>query len=56
MTENPAAQERERDEELRTHLERVVGPDGHSYLVERQAPVQRAPEEHSRPEPGADGS
>lgn len=49
-------QERERDEELRTHLERVVGPDGHSYLVERQAPVRRAPEEHSRPEPGADGS
>lgn len=32
-----SAEERGRDQELRTTLERVVGPDGHAYLVERPA-------------------
>ncbi|MDM8083709.1 hypothetical protein QUV83_02885 [Cellulomonas cellasea] len=35
-----SAEERERDQDLRTQLERVVGPDGHSYLVERQVPAE----------------
>ncbi|MFI2752885.1 hypothetical protein ACGIF2_05565 [Cellulomonas sp. P22] len=33
-----SAEERGRDQELRTTLARVVGPDGHAYLVERPAP------------------
>lgn len=39
------AADRERDRALRTGFERVVGADGHSYLVERAMPerlVERA--------------
>lgn len=32
-----SAEDREREAALRTTLERVVGPDGRSYMVERPA-------------------
>ncbi|GIG22559.1 hypothetical protein Cch01nite_32830 [Cellulomonas chitinilytica] len=45
--------ERERDERLRVDFERVAGPDGRTFLVERPRPERTRPE-RTRPERPSD--